>query len=303
MKALRKIWRVVGYLLRSDSGRRHPLRVLARFGRLQMWRKLRRDRFEFRTVTGTCAAIWPDGNFEGLSLLYYFELPDHEENAFGCHLLRSGDVFWDIGANLGYWCVLLAGREASVHAFEPVPVTFAGLERQFGLQERGVRERMHAHNLGVGSRPGRMRFTTDQGTSNRLISDTEPYAGTTELIEVTTLDGIAAPRPIFIKIDVEGWTVPVLEGGAQVLSDPGLLALLIETFRFANWNDPEIQRVEAILAGHGFKPYRYEPVGRTLRPLLKPADGRQDTIYVRDPSVILERLRTATPVRCLGDIF
>ena len=45
-------------------------------------------------------------------------------------LIREGDVVFDLGANLGYFTLLfsdLVGRGGEVHAFEPVPPTFARL--------------------------------------------------------------------------------------------------------------------------------------------------------------------------------
>lgn len=303
MRFLGTLRRVIGYLLRSDSGRRHPGRVLARFAWLQFWRALLRRPFGFTSTTGTRAEVRPRGNFHGLSLLYYFELPDHEENAFACHLLRPGDVFWDVGANLGYWCLLLAGRGVEVHGFEPVPATFAEMSRQFALQAPDIRACMHGHHTGLGAQCGGMRFTADLGTANRLLAENETYGGFSELVKVTTLDAVAIPAPMFLKIDVEGWTVPVLEGGEKVLSNPKLLALLVETFRFANAEASELRRVEAILAGYGFTPHRYDPVARTLRALVTQAEGRQDTIYVRDPAALAERLREAEPVRCFSAVY
>src|SRR5262245_22362277 len=47
-------------------------------------------------------------------------------------LIRRGDAVLDVGANTGYYTLLfshLAGAHGRVHAFEPVPPTFALLSR------------------------------------------------------------------------------------------------------------------------------------------------------------------------------
>src|SRR3954469_21008763 len=102
--------RVIRNLLKSETGRRHPVRVLTRFAHLQLRRRLWPHPFSFRTVTGTRAFVDSRGDFAGITPLYYFELPNPQETSFACHSLRAGDVFWDIGANQGFWSLLLAGR-------------------------------------------------------------------------------------------------------------------------------------------------------------------------------------------------
>ena len=68
-------------------------------------------------------------------------LCEFEEMAFVMHFLRPGELFVDVGANVGAFTVLAAGvAGAAVRAFEPNPGTFEMLERNVrlnGLQEAG----------------------------------------------------------------------------------------------------------------------------------------------------------------------
>lgn len=297
--------RVTRNLLKTDVGLRHPLRVMARFGYLQLQRRLNETPFFFSTATGTRAFVDPRGDFSGITSLYYLTLPTLEELVFACHCLRPGEVFWDVGANQGFWSLLLAGRGAEAHAFEPAPVTFANQSRQFAAQVSPFRERLHGHNIAISSRIGKMRFTVDRGLGNFLLDDNATYPGKTIEVDITTVDALRErlPSPNLIKIDVEGWNLPVLQGALETLARPDLLGLVVETFRFADGAKPEMRATEASLERFGFRPFSYDPRARILRPLTELQQGRSDTIYVRDPDALADRLRAAPPVACDDEWF
>ena len=150
-----------------------------------------------------------------------------------------------------------------------------------------------------------MRFTVDRGQANYLLKDGETYQGALAEVDVTTIDTFAkqAPAPNFIKIDVEGWTLPVLEGAIETLKSSALHGLVIETFRFEDGATPEMRAVEKLLRDYGFRPFGYDPEARQLKPLQRLNEGRQDTIYARDDAPLRERLRSAEPVLCFGERF
>jgi len=299
------LYGVLANLLKSDTGRRHPLRVLGRFGYLQLRRRLGTSPFQFMTPTGTRALVEKTGDFSAITGLFYLDMPDLQETAFACHALRPDEVLWDVGANQGFWSLLLAGRGVQAHAVEPTPTTFRNQAKQFAAQQSPFRERLHGHNLAMSSRVGKMHFTIDRGQANYLLKEGETYGGASAEVNVTTMDtfGTAVPAPNFIKIDVEGWTLPVLEGASATLKRADLYGLVIETFRYADGAKPEMRAVEALLADHGFHPFFYDPRERRLTPLTRLDQGRQDTIYARDTEFLRERLRTAAPVVCFGDRY
>ncbi len=296
---------VLRRLLTTDAGRLHPLQVLARFGYLQVRRRLVSKPSFFTTVTGTRAFIDSRGDFTGITGLFYMQLPTLNEVVFACHCLRPGDVLWDVGANQGFWSLLLAGRQVEAHAFEPAPTTFANLRRQFDLQSAPVRDLLHGHNVGLAARPGQMRLTVDLGTAIYLLNEGQAYAGDSVTVGATTADALQSQLrpPQLIKIDVEGRTLPVLEGGQQILARPDLLALVIETFRSADGDKPEMRSIESLLDRFGFRPFSYDPRRRSLHPLTTSREGRDDTIYVRDPERLAARLTSAPPISCFGDQF
>jgi len=294
--------RVVGNLVRTDAGRRFPVQVLGRFAYLQLRRRLSRRPFFFDTATGTRGFVEPRGDFAGITNLFYLQFPTLEEEVFACHCLRPGEVFWDVGANQGLWSLLLVGRGVEAHAFEPTPSTFAAQVLQFQAQQPQFRRLLHSHNVALGAEIRQMKFAADRGLGNSLLADGEDYPGQIITVDTTTVDAFvrSAPAPQLIKIDVEGWTSSVLQGATETLSRPDLLALVIETFRTHAENVSAVRDVEGMLARFGFRPVSYDPERRFLRPLTKELEGRDDTIYVRDPESIAARLISAPPVAWFG---
>ena len=69
--------------------------------------------------------------------------------------IEAGDCVVDVGANIGLFSLEAARRGADVHAFEPMPATFAALDanaREFGDA------RIRAHNLALGAEAGAANF-------------------------------------------------------------------------------------------------------------------------------------------------
>ncbi|MGJ3261033.1 MAG: FkbM family methyltransferase [Rhodospirillales bacterium] len=130
--------------------------------------------------------------------------------------LGGGDVFVDVGANVGFVAISVASRfpDARVIAFEPAPKTFDILKRN--LRENGI-ENVTAINKAVNA-DGRdlelMVMHGDSGASNAFGSDAvvrrfqSENLGELVRVEATTLDevfdeyGIA--RCAVVKLDCEG---------------------------------------------------------------------------------------------------
>ncbi len=69
--------------------------------------------------------------------------------------INPDDCVVDVGANIGLFSLEAARRGADVHAFEPMPATFAALQanaREFDDSK------IHAHNLALGAETGVAQF-------------------------------------------------------------------------------------------------------------------------------------------------
>src|SRR5581483_8096218 len=132
-------------------------------------------------------------------------------------LARDDAVFYDIGANWGYFSLLLAASAAyrgRIFSFEPNPQPFADLTRT--IAAAGQAGRITAVPKGVGRAPGELRvampdaFHTGLG---HLSAD-----GTGARVPVVSIDGLDLPPPDIIKIDAEGMETEILEGAAQTIA-------------------------------------------------------------------------------------
>lgn len=130
-------------------------------------------------------------------------------------MLRPGDVFYDVGANVGFYTLLgarLVGPTGSVVAVEPYQRNLAYLRDHIRLNslERSVSVLAAA----AAARAGTGHLVTENCGHHevRLGADGSP-------VELVTLDGVASshPFPNAVKIDVEGAEGEVLRGAGAVL--------------------------------------------------------------------------------------
>ncbi len=157
-------------------------------------------------------------------------LEDFEEQAFMLHLLRPGDLFVDVGANVGAYSLLASGVcGASSLAIEPIPDTFSELVRNICVNR--LSKLANPQNLGIGSCSGKLTFTTQLDTMNRVIEKKDiPFSNQDTIdVDVLSLDELLAGlAPVLLKIDVEGFEQEILQGAQNTLRDPNLAAILIE---------------------------------------------------------------------------
>lgn len=291
---------IVARLLDTEAGRRQPVAVLSRLAGWQLWRRGFRRPMTFRTITGTSLNLLP-GASDSISGFWYHQVPDFEELAFALHLLHPDDLFVDVGANQGGWSLVAAGRGARVISFEPVPLTRSRLLANIASNPATVGRRIRVIPLGLSDQAGQVTFTADLDAGNHRVHDGEKSASQTITVELARADDILErENPVLIKIDVEGEELGVLKGGRRVLARPSLCAVVMETFRPHNFAQPSLIAAEAILREHDFVPVAYDPWKRELSPLLQPADGGQNTIYVREPALLADRLKQAEPLCAFG---
>ena len=185
---------------------------------------------EYTFAVDSTAAAWE------LRFVHQIERPFYEEVL---DEIDADTVFYDIGANMGFYSVLAGSRGARVIAFEPHPKARDLLMRNLELNE--ILD-CHTYQVGLSDEPGEAGLT-------------DPYTfGTTQLdfsgdgIEIETLDtlverdGVAMPD--VVKIDVEGHEESVLRGMDQLLAIDPVLFLEIHQ---------DEEAIIAYLEEHGYE--------------------------------------------------
>jgi FkbM family methyltransferase len=130
--------------------------------------------------------------------------------------LKSGDVFVDIGANIGYDTLLASdrvGRAGQVVAIEASPRTFALLQRNLALNAASVNVR--AVNVAVAEVPGRLDlYEIHEGNIGAATTLASRGGTRTASVEAMPLDQILTAdemqRLRLIKMDIEGAEPPIL---------------------------------------------------------------------------------------------
>lgn len=181
------------------------------------------------------------------------ELPVQE--AIRDHL-SPGAVFFDVGANVGFFSLLaarLVGPTGAVHAFEPVPANAACIRANVAANRFG---NVTVWPMAVGRAPGTatMRLARHPGGAT-LAGDLQDPAGTLT-VEVVTLDGLvgrgALPAPTLVKVDVEGAEADVLAGMTAVLDEHRPVVLVEADAASADGVAAKTAELVGQLEGHGY---------------------------------------------------
>lgn len=167
--------------------------------------------------------------------LYFFGLLGRNElllTDFVINNLKAGDVFIDVGANVGYYTLLastIVGEGGQVHSFEPTPNLFEILQKNTILKRNTF-----LNQQALCDREGIISFTNfglEYSGYNSVLPPTKLFAdgrlkeklirlGKTISIKAVTLDSyckINNLHPNFIKLDTEGSEYNILLGAEEMI--------------------------------------------------------------------------------------
>jgi FkbM family methyltransferase len=142
--------------------------------------------------------------------------------------LHSGDVFYDVGANAGFFSLIaakLVGPEGRVFAFEPVSENHETIGEQFQINQF---QNCTVVPVAVSGESGTMPIHLTANTSMARLGGTD--TGSTSIVETVSLASFVQghPLPDFIKMDVEGAEAEVLESATSLLMNEKAPTLLVE---------------------------------------------------------------------------
>lgn len=148
-------------------------------------------------------------------------------------LLRPGDVFIDVGANIGMHTLAAAHAmqgHGRIIAFEPFEQTARLLSRTVWMN--GFGDMVSVHAAAAAAREGAQTLYIGATSGHNSLYELPQAAGAGRTVEVRTQQvdaAIPAGAPVrLIKIDVEGAELDVLAGcGATISGNPDI-ALIVE---------------------------------------------------------------------------
>jgi len=126
----------------------------------------------------------------------------------------TGDVVVDVGANIGYYTVLLAdkvGNSGKVYAFEPDKTNFEILKKNIEVNRLG---NVILINAAVGSNDGEkiLYKSKENWGDHKLFGD-----GIKEKIKIVKLDNFVKEKVNLMKVDTQGWEPEVIEGAKKII--------------------------------------------------------------------------------------
>lgn len=265
------------FILGHPFNRGRPLQAVARYAAWQVRSRLASE-VEVEWIGGT--KLVARHGMTGATGNIYCGLHEFRDMAFVLHALRPGDLFVDVGANIGSYTILASGvYGAHSIAIEPDAGTARHLARN--IAANGLEGLVDVKLTAVGEQSGSIAFTTGQDTTNRVATGADRDV---QVVPLARLDDLLDGRdPTLIKLDVEGYETQALRGAEKSLANPALLAVLLETVE---------DEALAALTRHGFVRHGYDP--RTRR-LLDGGDagGEANVLFVRGTGRLQERLSSA----------
>ncbi len=164
-------------------------------------------------------------NYVDLNILYYgaYEKPLLRFLDATAESLGDDLTFVDVGANTGQHTLFASRFSAEVHAFEPYPPVLARLRAAIEMNELS---NVTVHPVGLGAEEATLEFhappETNQGTGS-FIAGFDTRSEAVDELRIVVGDeyfgGAGIGSVDLIKIDVEGYERPVLEGLRATLAE------------------------------------------------------------------------------------
>jgi len=223
---------------------------------------------------------------------------EKREVRFVQRFLRPGMTVLDIGAHHGLYTLLASkrvGRRGRVIAFEPSPRECRRLGKHVHWNRCG---NVEIEACALGKESGEADFFVVEGFrdwGNSLRPPAVPEATRKVRVPVRRLDDLLAARGVeqvdFIKLDVEGGELAVLQGARGLLQTAPRPAILSEAedVRTQPWGY-QAREIMELLAHWNYRWYALSESG-TLYPA-SPDDGSYDSNYVAIPDERTEEFQT-----------
>lgn len=145
----------------------------------------------------------------------------------------SQTAIFDVGANIGEYSELLLkyfSNSKLIYAFEPAPKTFETLSKNSKINL------VSKHNIGFGSSEGELKLYKESANSPLASVFQRNYNGVIfeeyDLVRIETIDDFCKKNNIFeilfLKIDVEGFEMEVINGALEMIKSGKIRFLQFE---------------------------------------------------------------------------
>lgn len=261
--------------------------------------KQRRQFQDIRLQPGVRMRLFLDSE---VSYGIYAKNFEMRERMFHNAFLRPGDIYLDVGANIGLFTLIAAhkvGNDGQVYALEPTSTSFQRLLTNIHLNRFS---NVSPFQIALSDAPGQVSMLVSLDGYDGRNSLTSPTAGekfTSEMVSALTLDQFVQEQHLdhkitMIKIDVEGWETHVLAGGRGILSATDAPILQIEFAEEARASaGSTTDELYRSLTSLGYQLFSFEAEAGALAPVSpsQVKNGHLNVIAAKDPTFITHRLK------------
>jgi FkbM family methyltransferase len=290
-----KLWPfVIRYVWRHPANRGRRAAAVTRALLALAWSKVTPGAVVVPIGEHSQILLRPRLNGVGSAKAVYGNPPDYYEMTLLRAVLEPGDLFVDVGANVGTYTIIAAECGAHVVAIE----ASTDVARQLGTNVRlnDIGAQVDVVHAAAGSEPGVATFSVGLDTLNHVLEPGGVATATVESVPVISLDELIGSRIVTaMKIDVEGFEAKVLAGAGRLLADQRIGYIQLE-------NNASAQRhfgragdgVWDVLLAAGYTLFGLDPDSGVVVPASP--DGTltgREVLAVTDPSAFWKRVRDA----------
>ncbi|MEK7263732.1 MAG: FkbM family methyltransferase [Bacteroidota bacterium] len=187
-------------------------------------------------------------------------------------ILKPGNTFVDVGANIGYYSLLASqcvGEKGKVYSFEPAPNNFSLLQKNIAANKL---QNIIATQKAIAEKQGILRLFMDEHLSGgHQIFDSGLKSHSVD-VETISLDEFFLPKNVkidLLKIDIEGAEMFALEGVKKTIASNPTMKLITEFY-------------PVMIERCGFSPEKYLEVLRGFGFTLSIIDEEKHSIVPAD---------------------
>ena len=183
---------------------------------------------------------------------------------------RPNGLFVDVGANIGWFTLLIAAMGRKVIAIEPMRYNLELLEAS--VTESELAEHVTIHKTAVGEHtsdtkqdmcvlPAFSGDPTANAGNGQLHALTAENTGLcTDVVETSTLDMLLGDhieqQIVAIKLDIEGFETLALRGASELLQSNPPCHIIVEYWReYVEWTNVGQYEMFELLWKHGYKSF------------------------------------------------
>ncbi len=169
-------------------------------------------------------------NYDSLQSMWvmYNWIVDWEEFNLIKEIITEDSICFDVGANMGFYSIWLSKfTKSKIYAFEPNKKNYRRLIENISINKD---VNIIANNCGLSNKLGTAKFTKNRDGENHIVlNDTDINI---ETIRLSTIDEIIMINNIkkinYLKIDVEGFELNVLQGAKLCLANKQIDLIQLE---------------------------------------------------------------------------